>query len=181
MMNPLHSLFHWWTTRPWNTWLDSTNKLTQILVVVGGGLAALRKFGTSVELSVTGKPFQSRGIRYLIVTARLKNNGVMKLHLLQPGTAMIISVLEDTATSEMPQVSWSKLAVLPVFEHQRIIPSETLQEVITLKVPSDRVAVQLHLRAEAKTPVYFRFKVAWNSKSIVELPEVPKSDSPPPA
>jgi len=78
MMNPIQNFFHWGITRPWNTWLDSTNKLTQILVAVGGGLAVLRKFGIGAELSITGKPFQSRGIRYLIVTARFKNTGHLK-------------------------------------------------------------------------------------------------------
>ena len=71
--------------------------------------------------------------------------------------------------------------MFPVFEpHEWINASETLEDVIALKVPSDRVAVQLHLRAVTKTPAYLGgLNVEWNSKRIVELPDVLDSDPPP--
>src|SRR5580693_9939296 len=140
-------LSHWWLTRPWNTWLDSANKLTQILVALGGGLAAFRKFGVKAELSISGRLFEREGNRYLIITAGWKNTGAVRLRPKQRGTGIFISVLDDTSTNESGQVSWVNLTVIPVFErHQWIVPSETIEEVTTLKMPPDSIAVQLRLR-----------------------------------
>ena len=85
MSGAVQRLFHWWITLPWSVWLDQTNKLTQILAVVAGGLGALLKFGIGAEVFITGSPFQGRGSRYLIVAARFKNTGAVKLYLSREG------------------------------------------------------------------------------------------------
>jgi hypothetical protein len=122
-------------------------------------------------VSITGKPFMSRGTRYLIITSVIDNVGTVRQTLEQRGTGVRISVLEDKGLGSGFPVSWSELTVLAVFEKQQWLePSEKVTDVLVVKIPSDRAAIKVEIRVITKPKIGPR-NLEWSATTVLELNE----------
>ena len=153
----LQSVWHWWITLPWTTWLDQTDKSIRIVaVIVGGGWAYMkfvrgRIFSTRLEPSVTGRCFRDKQGAYLIATVKLKNVGASNIVLQTQGTVLTVAGC-PRATSPAPErpVQWREINVKSIFEdHTGVEPSETIENSVLVDLPPHLIAVRLEVRVVA--------------------------------
>jgi hypothetical protein len=174
---------NWWTSLPWNVWLDYTDKTVKILAVIFGAVFAYVKFiagrvyHTRLEPTVTGRTFEKEGILYLLVVGRLKNVGASKVDISQKGSALRIFSSESfppEIVSTRP-VEWTRLRTISVFEkHGWIEASETIEDVALLVLPSDQIALKLQLRIVARQTRWRKKRNAWTAEAVVDIPETSK-------
>jgi hypothetical protein len=152
--------------------LDVVDKVTKILaLLIGGGWAYLnyvrgRTFNKRLELKISGKRAQKKGVTLLSGTAQIKNVGLSKFPIEQKGTAILFFDLKPSASvKRLAETAEERVGVREVFkDHAWIEPGETIEDNFLVQLPEDeeRLAVKLDLRVVAA-------HIEWNANCIVEL------------
>jgi hypothetical protein len=157
---------------PLSSLLDVVDKATKILaLLIGSGWAYLnyvrgRTFKKRLELKISGKRIQSRGVSLLSGAAQIKNVGLSKFPIEQKGTAILFFDLKPSASVTQPlEAAEERVGVREIFkDHAWIEPGETIEENFLLQLPEDdaRLAMKMDLRVVAA-------HIEWNANCIVEF------------
>jgi hypothetical protein len=160
-------MWQWWIGLPWNVWLDQTQKLSQIVAIVVGGIWAYTKFFrgrvfyTRLEPSVTGQVFRREEADYLLVFLRLKNVGIAKVDIEQKGTALRVFGCGILADRSPKVLNWDRLHTLAIMaQHAWIEASETIDDTLMIVLPKNLIAVKLEMRVVANS-------LEWHARHIV--------------
>jgi hypothetical protein len=123
--------------------LDQLDKLTKILAILVGGVAAYYKFFkgrvhvSRLELKVSGSVICKDNVSYLFTTACIKNIGLSKVNINHDDSSLRITSckpLVNVAGAQM--VDWRDPSTFNVFEDDPWIePGETVEEKYLIVIP----------------------------------------------
>jgi len=123
--------------------LDQLDKLTKILGILVGGVAAYYKFFkgrvhvSRLELKVSGAVICKDNVSYLFTTASVKNIGLSKVDINHHDSGLLITSCKPLVNVTGAQmVDWREPSIFNVFEDDPWIePGETVEEKYLIAIP----------------------------------------------
>jgi hypothetical protein len=147
--------------------LSNIKTVIETIAVIVGGVWAYykffkgRTFRPRLELSVSARVAESKGLTNVFASVQLKNVGMSKVEISQKGTALRVLATDPTKTDG--PAAWEHAVTVGVFEsHRWIEPGEPIADQALVSIAgTGHKAVKLELRIVGGG-------IEWNAISIVE-------------
>jgi hypothetical protein len=152
--------------------LSNIKTIVETAAVIVGGIWAYykffrgRTFRPRLELAISGRAPEAKGLTNVLVAVELKNVGLSRVVISQEGSAIRVFATDPVKTDGIAE--WQRAITLGVFEkHGWIEPGETITDQALVSIAGiGHKAVKLEVRLVGN-------HIEWNALCIIE----PEKDS----
>lgn len=147
--------------------LANIKTIVETVAVIIGGIWAYykffrgRTFRPRLELAISGRASEAKGLTNVLISVQLKNVGLSKVAISQEGSAIRVFATDPTKSDGAAE--WQREITVGVFEkHRWIEPGETINDQALVSVAGiGHKAVKLELRLVGE-------HIEWNALCIIE-------------
>jgi hypothetical protein len=152
---------------PLTTALANVKTIVETAAVIVGGIWAYykffrgRTFRPRLELSISGRASEAKGLTNVLISVQLKNVGLSKVAISQEGSAIRVFATDPAKSDGVAE--WQRAITVGVFEkHGWIEPGETIADQALISVAGiGHKAIKIELRLVGSG-------IEWNALCIIE-------------